>query len=246
MTRRKVIVMVLVVALVISGAIVSFLQDQHRDGDGDVAGLPTGTVEAIADCPYGDASCILGQGIERALQGGNVDAVMEFGAPRFYICPGPVDPDAPSPLCDGTGPDEGRRGYPVAQLNGEASVVDADALRATLQAFVDAVQPGATDDIGSGELKLYAFSCTQAAFPVQNVSCAREGIILSAILTRGAETRRELLVFWARGGFQGRTLPFTELWQGAVLAEEADVLFKTGGTLPELGEVHVIDQSLRR
>jgi hypothetical protein len=246
MTRRNVIVVVLAVALVIGGAIASFVQDGRRDGNTDATAFPQGTLEPIVDCPYGDASCILGQGIERALQRGNVGAVMEFGAPRFYICPGPSDATAPAPLCDGTGPDEGRSGYPVARLHGETSVVEPDALRSTLQAFVDAVQPDMTDDIGSGSLQLYSFSCTQAAFPAQNVSCAREGIILSAILKRDAGTQRELLVFWAQGGFQGRTLPFTEVWEGVVPAQDAGVLFKTGGSLADLGQVHVIDQSLRR
>jgi hypothetical protein len=246
MTRRNVIVMVLAVALVVGGAIVSFVQSNRVDDEAAGANLfPEGTLEPIVDCPYGDASCVLGQGIERALQLDKVDAVMEFGAARFYICPGPDARDVPSPLCDGVATDEGRYGYPVAQLHRAASVVEPDALRATLQAFVDAVQPGAKDDIGSGDLKLYSFSCTQAAFPAQNLSCAKEGIILSAILQRDIGAQRELLVFWAQGGFQGRTLPFTEVWEGSVEPDEAAILFKTGGSLPDIGSVHVIDQSLR-
>lgn len=248
MSRRNLIFAVLAVALIIGGAIVSATQDDRFDGEpaDDREPLFSVTLVAIQDCPYGEASCILGQGIERALQRGNVNAVMEFGAPRYYICPGPGRSGAPSPLCDRVGADEGRLGYPVAQRNGGASVVEPEVVNAMLQAFVEAVEPEAQDEVGDGTLRLYAFSCTEAAFPAQHVSCAKEGIILSAILRRGSEMRREILVFWAQGGFQGRTLPFTEVWEGAVAGEEADVLFQTGGRLADLGEVDVIDQSLPR
>jgi hypothetical protein len=248
MSRRNLIIAVLAVALVIGGAIVSATQDSRFDERTPDDGGPSvsETLVAIQDCPYGDASCILGQGIERALQRGNVDAVMEFGSPRFYICPGPGQSGAPSPLCDRVGADEGRQGYPVAQRSGEVSVVDPAVVSAMLQAFVEAVEPKAQDEVGDGTLRLYAFSCTEAAFPAQNVSCAKEGIIFSAILRRDSGTRREILVFWAQGGFQGRTLPFTEVWEGAVTGEDVAVLFRTGGRLADLGEVDVIDQSLPR
>jgi hypothetical protein len=248
MSRRNLIFAVLAVALVIGGAIVSATQDSRFDEKPPDEGGPplSETLVAIQDCPYGEASCILGQGIERALQRGNVAAVMEFGAPRFYICPGPGTSGAPSPLCDRAGADTGRSGYPVTQRNGRASVVEPAIVRAMLQAFVDAIRPEAQDEVGDGTLRLYAFSCTEAAFPAQNVSCSKEGIIFSAILERGSVVQRELLVFWAQGGFQGRTLPFTEVWEGSVAAEETAVLFQTGGRLDDLGEVDVIDQSLPR
>jgi hypothetical protein len=240
---------ILAIALVIGGAYVS---SQQADRFGDEPAAPdalvaVGTLIAIQDCPYGEASCILGQGIERALQGGHVDAVMEFGAPRLYICPGPERSDSPSPLCDRVGADEGRVGYPIARRGGDASVVvPPEVVRATLKAFVDAIQPDAQDAVGDGEIRLYAFSCSREAFPAQNLSCAREGIILSAILDRGEGVQRELLVFWAEGGFGGRTLPFTELWDGVVPQDEVALLFETGGRLADLGEVDVIDQSLPR
>lgn len=248
MSRRNILFAVLAIALVIGGAYVSSQQtgrfdDEASNGD---APLPEGTLVAIQDCPYGEASCILGQGIERALQRANVDAVMDFGAPRLYICPGPGRSGAPSPLCDRVGADDGRPGYPIARRGGEASVVPPEVVRAMLDAFVDSVQPEAQDTVGDGEITLYAFSCTHQAFPAQNLSCAREGIILSAILDRGDGEQRELLVFWAEGGFAGRTLPFTELWDGVVPADEVPLLFETGGRLEDLGEVDVIDQSLPR
>jgi hypothetical protein len=248
MPRRNLIFAVLAIALVIGGAYVSSQQANRFGDDPAPAGalVAVGTLVAIQDCPYGEASCILGQGIERALQGGHVDAVMEFGAPRLYICPGPGRSDSPSPLCDRVGADEGRPGYPVKRRGGEASVVPPEVVRATLKAFVDAIQPEAEDEVGDGEMRLYAFSCTHQAFPAQNLSCAREGIILSAILDRGEGMQRELLVFWAEGGFAGRTLPFTELWDGVVSADEAALLFDTGGRLDDLGDVDVIDQSLPR
>jgi hypothetical protein len=53
------------------------------------------------------------------------------------------------------------------------------------------------------------------------------------------------LIFWASGGFQGRTLPVVEVWDGAILSHEVPVIFETGGHLDDLGEVYAIDQSLR-
>jgi hypothetical protein len=134
----------------------------------------------------------------------------------------------------------------VAQRGVSQSVVEPRAVRETLQAFVDAVVPEAEDEVGGGQPTLYAFSCTEPANPAENLSCAREGIILSAILDRGEGPRREILVFWAEGGFAGRALPFTELWTGVVEPGDRDVLFGAGGQLDDLGEVHVIDQSLPR
>lgn len=247
MSGRNLIFAVLALALVIGGAYVSSQQGTRFDDEADNSvPLLEGTLVAIQDCPYGEASCILGQGIERALQARQVDAVMQFGAPRLYICPGPGRSDSPSPLCDRLGADEGRPGYPVRQRGGEASVVPSEVVRAMLKAFVDAIQPDAEDEVGDGVIRLYAFSCARRAFPAQNLSCAREGIILSAIVDRGAGAQRELLVFWAEGGFAGRTLPFTELWDGVVPADEVALLFETGGRLDDLGEVDVIDQSLPR
>ncbi len=247
MSRRNMILAVLAIALVIGGAYVSAQQEDRFNNAAETdALLPEGTLVAIQDCPYGEASCILGQGIERALQRGFVDAVMSFGAPSFYIRPGPGHPDAPSPLCDRVATDEGLSGYPIARRYSDASVVRPELVRAKLQSFTEAIQPDAEDEVGSGELTLYAFSCTQKAFPAQNLSCAKEGIILSAIVDRGAGLQRELLVFWVQGAFAGRTLPFTELWDGVVLDQELAVLFQTGGRLDDLGEVHVIDQSLPR
>jgi hypothetical protein len=247
MSLRNVVLAVLAIVLVIGGAIVSWTQQGRFDDDASARdGGPPPTLIAIQDCPYGEASCILGQGIERALQRGNVDAVMEFGAPTFYICPGPGRSDAPSPLCDRVGADEGLSGYPVAQRFGESQVVAPEVLLATLEAFVASIQDEAEDEVGTGELRLYAFSCTEAAFPAQNVSCAKEGIILSAIVDRGSRLHREILVFWAQGGYAGRTLPFTELWHGLVREAEVEALFERGGRLQDLGEVDVIDQSLPR
>ncbi len=247
MSIRKVALIVLALALVIGGALVSAQQSgRFASGAETDAPLPEGTLVAIQDCPYGEASCILGQGIERALQHGNVDAVMAFGAPRLYTCPGPGRSDSPSPLCDRVGGDDARQGYPIERRGGDPSIVPPEVVRATLQAFVDAIEPNATDEVGNGALTLYAFSCSHAAFPAQNLSCAREGIILSAIVDRGAGPQRELLVFWAEGGFGGRTLPFTEMWDGVVPTKEEGVLFETGGRLADLGEVNVIDQSLPR
>ena len=247
MSRRNLIFAALAVALVLGGAYVSSQQDNRQSDELDaVDPAPNETLVAIQDCPYGEASCILGQGIERALQRGNVNAVMSFGEPRLYVCPGPERLDAPSPLCDGVEADEGRTGFPATARFDESLVVTSDVVRARLQSFVDAIQPEASDQVGSGELTLYAFSCTQEAFPAQNLSCAREGIILSALLDRGSGLQREVLVFWVQGRFAGRTLPFTEFWDGPAQDDEIDVLFGAGGHLDDLGDVHVIDQSLPR
>ena len=204
-------------------------------------------VESLADCPWGEASCVLALGIERALQFGNVDAVVDFGEPRFYDCPGRPQEKAgePFPLCEGAEEFTREEGYPVARRYSEGSIVDEAGLSGYIQAFVDRVQSEADDEVGDGRLRLYAFGCPQRATPFLNVSCARLAIIFSAIVEAGGELRRELLVFWAVGLFGGETLPVTEVWDGVVLDGERRILFETGGYLSDLGDVYVIDQSLR-
>ena len=257
MSRGVVLAMLLAVGVIAAGAAASYLEQGNFGKDDEAAAASTpvdatpaadATLVAVGDCPWGEASCILAQGIERALQAGNVDAVVELGAPRLYVCPDarPQGLGGPFPLCDGAGGDEGRVGYPVGRRFSEGAVVDAAGLRAMLQTFLTTIRPDARDAVGSGGLRLYAFGCTQVASRVQPVSCARLGIILSAIVSSGgSEPRRELLVFWAVGGFLGRTLPFNEVWEGIVMQQESAVLFETGGTLPDLGEVHVIDRAVR-
>jgi hypothetical protein len=249
-SRRTAVWVVLAIALVVAGAAVSFTQRDRIDREAASASTTAEaepTVVAISDCPWGEASCILGQGIERALRRGNVEAVMEFGAEGLHVCPGPQPQGAggPFPLCDGAAPQEGRYGYRVGRRHSETRVVKAEEVRALVQSFVGAIRPNARDEVGSGQLTLYGFSCTTRAVRFQHVSCAREGIILSAIVDRGSGPQREVLIFWAMGGFQGRTLPFTEVWDGLVLDNEAPTLFRSGGFLPDLGDIHVIDQSAR-
>jgi hypothetical protein len=140
---------------------------------------------------------------------------------------------------------EGKEGYPVARRYSEGSVVDEAGLRAFIADFVSRVDPEASDEIGPGGLQLYAFGCPQRAVPFQNVSCARLAIILSAIVGTEDSGNRELLIFWAVGLFRGRTLPVTEVWEGIALDNEVPILFETGGHLGDLGEIYVIDQSLR-
>lgn len=210
---------------------------------------PTGTaVETLVDCPWGEASCVLALGIERALQFGNVDAVVEFGEPRFYDCPGrpQQEPDEPFPLCEGAPEFTREEGYPIARRGSEGSVVDEAGLHAFIQSFVDRVRPEEEDSVGDGQLRLYAFGCPERATRFLNVACARLAIILSAIVDTGDVVQREILVFWAVGLFGGETLPVTEVWDGVVSSEERDILFETGGHLSDLGDVYVIDQSLRR
>jgi len=246
MSNRTAIWVALIIGVVVAGAVASYFQRGRFDADGELAPDVTeavATLAAVGDCPWGEASCILAQGIERALQRSNVTAVMDFGVPRFYICPG--GNLGPMPLCEGVGPDEGRLGYVVARRFSGESTVSEEAARQKIQRFVSSIQPNARDELGPGGLKLYAFACDELAVRVQPVSCAHVGIILSAIVEEGQELRRELLIFWAVGGFAGRVLPFTEVWDGAVLPEEIRVLFEDGGRLTDLGDVHVIDQELR-
>ena len=209
---------------------------------------PSGTpVQSLADCPWGEASCVLALGIERALQFGNVDAVVDFGEPRFYDCPGRPQqaPGEPFPLCEGNPEFTREEGYPIARRYSEARVVDQEGLGDFIQSFVDRVDPGAEDDVGDGEIRLYAFGCPQRATPLINVSCARLAIILSAIVRDGGETHRELLVLWAVGLFGGETLPVAEVWDGVILSDERPILFETGGYISDLGDIYVVDQSSR-
>ena len=243
MSRRAAVWLAVAIGVVVAGAVVSFFQADRFETDGEAAPDVTDAVEtltAVGDCPWGEAGCILAQGIERALQRGKLDSVMDFGASRFYICPG--GNQGPQPLCQGVGPDEGRRGYPVTRRFLAESVLSEESTRQRIQRFLDSIRPNARDDVGPGGLRFYAFTCDLPAIRVQPVSCAHLGIVLSAIVADGATQQRELLIFWAVGGFAGKSLPFAEVWDGPVRPEEIDVLFRKGGTLADLGEVHVIDR----
>ena len=249
MTRRKRIAifaggLVLLIVVGIVGAYAGGKATEEQQALLEASGTP---VESLADCPWGEASCVLALGIERALQFDNVGAVVEFGEPAFYDCPGRPQqtPGEPFPLCEGAPEFTRREGYPVARRYSEGRIVDEAGLHEFVQDFVDSVDPETEDEVGDGRLRLYAFACPERATPFFNVSCARLAIILSAIVDDGNETRREVLVFWAVGLFGGETLPVTEVWDGVVLRDEEDILFKTGGYISDLGEVYVIDQSLR-
>jgi len=250
--RHAAIWLAIAVVLVAAGAAVSFSQKgRFADDDGAAAPLPSlaeTPVLAIQDCPWGEAGCILAQGIERALQSGQVEAVVDLAAPTLHVCPGPrpLAAGGPFPLCNGAASSEGRFGYNVGRRYSEGGAVTEAGFRARIQEFVDSVHGRARDDVGRGDLRLYAFTCTDRAFPAQNVSCARLGIVFSAMVGEGPAVHREVLVFWAVAGFAGKTLPITEVWDGIVLDEEVPVLFRTGGHLPDLGDVDVIDDALLR
>jgi hypothetical protein len=234
--------------LVVLGLIGAYLGSTQTAEQPQEAPGPLSTpAEGLADCPWGQASCVLGVSIERALQFGNVDAVMSFTEPDFYDCPGRPQQkaDEPFPLCDGVPEFTRLEGYPIARRYSEHSIVDAASLRAFLQRFVDSVNPDARDEVGDGRLRLYAFGCPERAPPLLNVSCTRLAIVLSGIVGQGEDAHRELLVFWAVGQFRGETLPVTEVWDGVILDDEYPVLFQSGGYISDLGDVYVIDQSLR-
>src|SRR5687768_3220262 len=251
MSRRIITYAFVGVALLIAlGALGAFASQQREDAGearANATATPAPPVDSLRDCPWGDASCVLALGIERALQANNVDAVLEFMAPRLFICPGgrAEGPGGPFPLCDGAEKDTGRTGLHFGRRYSEGGVQSIDGIRKIVQRFLDDIDAGAKDSVGDGRLRLYALSCSTPAIRFQNVSCAREGIILSAIIGDGSSQRRELLIFWAAGGFQGRTLPVVEVWDGAILTNEVPIIFQTGGVLPDLGEVYAIDQSLR-
>jgi hypothetical protein len=239
-----------VLVLVLLGGLGAVAGDRREDADearANATATPAPPVDSLRDCPWGDASCVLALGIERALQANNVDAVLEFMATRLFICPGgsPEGAGGPYPLCDGAEKDTGRTGLFFGRRYSEGGAMSLEGIRSLVQRFLDDIDANAKDTVGDGRLRLYAFSCSTPAIRFQNVSCAREGIILSAIIGDGPSQRRELLIFWAAGGFQGRTLPVVEVWDGAILTNEVPILFQTGGVLPDLGEVYAIDQSLR-
>jgi hypothetical protein len=238
-----------VVLLIVAGATASYLQGDQFSEDEAAEPRVDATVEALTDCRWGEASCILAQAIERALPSENVDVIVEdFSASALHVCPGGKlqGPGGPFPLCDGAQADEGRIGYQVGRRYSDGAVVDKDGYRQYIQHFLDAVQPNARDAVGSGGLRLYSFSCSREAIAVQNVSCARLGIIFSAIVKQGTQVRREALVFWAVAGYAGKTLPVTEVWDGLVFEGEVPVLFETGGELSDLGVVDVIDRGVRQ
>jgi hypothetical protein len=250
MTRNKRIVIfaggfLVLVVLGLIGAYAGGKATEEQQALLEATGTPA---ESLADCPWGEASCVLAISIERALQFGAVDAVVEFGEPRFYDCPGRPQQGAgePFPLCEGAPEFTREEGYPIARRYSEGSIVNEGGLRNFIQRFVDSVDADATDDVGDGKLRLYAFGCPQRATRFLNVSCARLAIILSAIVREGDESHREVLVFWAVGLFGGETLPVVEVWDGVILNDELPILFEAGGYTSDLGDVYVIDQSLRR
>jgi hypothetical protein len=241
-----------IVLFVVVGVIGGVLaQRGNREAN---APLPTEVavtpVVPLTDCPWGEALCILALGIERALDAGNVDAVIDFGRVITYVCPGPKPeaPGQPFPLCDGALTGELRKGYGITERFTESSIVDRDGYRAFIESFLHDVQPSAGDAVGPGDLRVYAMSCSQKAFPVQNVSCGRAAVILSAILDHGDGPVRELLIFWAAPGstfqlgFNGRGLIINEVWRSTIPADEVPILFQTGGTLPDLGIVNVVSR----
>ena len=173
--------------------------DRREDAEearANATATPAPPVDSLRDCPWGDASCVLALGIERALQANNVDAVIEFMATRLFICPGgrPEGPGQPFPLCAGAEKDTGRTGLPFGRRYSEGGVQSVDGIRSMVQGFLDDIDANAKDAVGDGRLRLYAFSCSTPAIRFQNVSCAREAIILSAIIGDGSSQRRELLI----------------------------------------------------
>jgi hypothetical protein len=247
-TQRTLLLAAGAAALVVLGLVGATLgsrETKERQADLLLFGTP---VQSISDCPWGEASCVLGLGIERALQLGRVDAVVDFGEPDFYDCPGrpQESPDEPFPLCEGSPEFTRLEGYPVSERGDDRRIVDEDGLYNFIQQFVEAINRDARDEVGDGRLRLYAFGCPERAPPFLNVSCARLAIIVSAIVEREGEERRELMVFWAVGLFGGETLPVTEVWQRTIAEDEWPILFETGGYLEDLGDIYVIDQSARR
>ena len=251
--RRWLLIAGGVVLFVVVGVIGGVLQQRalrqsEAPSAADATQAALTPVVPLKDCPWGQALCILALGIERALDAGNVDAVIDFGHVVTYVCPGPAQtqPDDPFPLCNGALTGERRDGYGITQRFVSSSVVDRSTYRFFIQSFLSAIRPEASDAIGSGELRVYAMSCSQKAFPVQNVSCGRAAIILSAIVDNGEGPKRELLIFWAIPGttyalgFGGKGLIISEVWRSELHEDELPVLFQTGGTLPDLGIVNVV------
>ena len=242
-----------VVLFVVVGVIGGLLeqraqQNSEKPSAVEATQLAITPVVPLKDCPWGEALCILALGIERALDAGNVDAVIDFGHVVTYVCPGPTatKPDQPYPLCNGALEGERRDGYGITQRFVSSSVVDRSTYRFFIESFLSAIRPEASDAIGSGELRVYAMSCSEKAFPIQNVSCQRAAIILSAIVDHGEGPKRELLIFWAIPGstnalgFTGKGLVISEVWRSDLHDDEVPVLFQNGGKLPDLGIVNVV------
>ena len=246
--KRLPVLVAVIALLVVAGLIGSYIgrEDMRDRASADGPGAtPEGTpVEALKDCPWGEALCILAQGIERALERNDLQAVLDLAVLRQFECPGgrPSGGGAPFPLCDGVPAFEARDGIPVGRRYSEGAVVDLEGLRGFIAAFVKDVSPRSRDAAGNGELELYAFSCEREAIAVQNVSCARAAVIFSAILGEGSAMHRELLIFWAVPGLNRETLPIESVWTGIVMEAEEPVLFRTGGRLADLGQVHVLQR----
>ncbi len=162
-----------------------------------------------------------------------------------YTCPGsaPQDVGGPFPLCDGATPGDIRTGVGAARRYSEGSVLSTDGYAGMLLDYVEHSDPLANDDLGDGALRLVAVSCADP--DEAPAECSRSLAIFSGILSHqngsGTPVGRELLIFWLPTDDLDSQAPISEVWTGIILPGEGDIIFNTGGTLFDLGQVFPVN-----
>lgn len=215
------------------------------------AGSPTSTAPGSSptvvagECPLPTPHCGQAEEIRAWLASADVDSVVGATRTRTYTCTGGSGAGAPMPLCDGAPNGEQRMGVGVARRYSEGAALSVDDYRAALQAFLDAVNPTASDAGGSGALDLVAVSCVDPSQAPDQ--CTRSVAIFSAIVRQttipgwGIPGGREVLLFWMTADSVDTDTPIEETWTGIVQPDEVPVIMSSGGTLFDLGQVFTVN-----
>lgn len=197
------------------------------------------------ECPLPADQCAQVEQLSEWLSDDDVDAVVGATKTTVYTCPVSASDPRPLPLCEGAPAGEQRTGVAMARRYSEGAALSVDDYRVALHAFLDAVDPAASDAGGPGGLDLIAVSCVDPA--ESPADCSRSVAIFSAIIQRttipgwGIGGGREVLLFWMTAESARTNTPVEETWTGIVQAPEVETLTSSGGTLFDLGQVFVVN-----
>jgi hypothetical protein len=190
---------------------------------------------------------MLASRLEGWLNSGDVGSITAVHRVQSFTCPGgaPMGPGGAFPLCTGAPAGEMRNGIQIARRYSEGAIISTDAYGQFLGQVSQAVDAGSSDAYGTGALKLEALSCVDQT--AQPTNCPQFVVIFSGIFRPsnipplGMGTGREVLLFFAETP-AGASMPqITSTWTGIVMANEAPIIFQTGGTLFDLGRVFPVN-----
>ena len=104
-----------------------------------------------------------------------------------FVCDGPVARGlgAPHPLCDGSLTGEQRPGYPYGNYGSEGTALSAEQyaglLRRQLAVLNSLIDPAASDEYGSGALRVLTVGCTNVGSSIPSDCGAGFAFVLSSI-----------------------------------------------------------------